>query len=57
MKCRADNNGNEIILTNAKFGDVIAIIQIWLNKNKEICFFKPEEERADPEKIKVEYHE
>lgn len=43
MVCRVDNNGQEIVLKNAKFSDVIAIILIWLNKNKEICFSKPTE--------------
>lgn len=53
MICSIDNNGQEITLKDAKFGDVIAIIQIWLNKNKEICFSKPQrEEREENEIIK-----
>lgn len=47
MKCSIDNNGQEITLKDAKFGDVIAIIQIWLNKNKEICFSRPHRESEE----------
>jgi hypothetical protein len=47
MKCSIDNNRQEITLKDAKFSDVIAVIQIWLNKNKEICFSRPQAEKED----------
>lgn len=55
MICRVDNNGQEVCLSQAKFSDILAVIQIWLHKDKEICYSKPV---SVEEYIgKVEYHE
>ncbi len=44
MKCEVRNDEKEVVLKNATFGDVLAVIHIWLHKNKEIAFQKPAEE-------------
>lgn len=41
MICEVRNYDKEVVLKNAKFSDVIAVIQIWLHKDKELCFSKP----------------
>lgn len=46
MICEVRNYDKEVVLKNAKFSDVIAVIQIWLHKDKELCFSKPESEEA-----------
>ena len=42
MICEVRNYDKEVVLKNAKFSDVIAVIQIWLHKDKELCFLNPE---------------
>lgn len=48
MICEVREYNNEVVLKNATLGDVIAVIQIWLHKDKELCFTNPvsEEEYA-----------
>jgi hypothetical protein len=41
MICEINNNQNEVVLKNATFSDVLAVIYIWLHKDKEIAFEKP----------------
>lgn len=41
MICEVRNYDKEVVLKNAKFSDVIAVIQIWLHKDKELCFSNP----------------
>lgn len=47
MICRVDNNGQEVVLSHARFSDVIAVIKIWFDKKKEICFTRPQEENDE----------
>lgn len=47
MICRIDNHGKEVVLSHARFSDVIAVVKIWLNKDKEICFSKPQEDENE----------
>lgn len=41
MICEVRESGNEVVLKNAKLSDVMAIIQIWLHQDKELCFSNP----------------
>jgi hypothetical protein len=41
MICEVRNNDKEVVLKKAEFSDVIAVIQIWLFKDKELCFSNP----------------
>lgn len=41
MICEVRNNDKEVVLKKAEFSDVIAVIQIWLHKDKELCFSNP----------------
>lgn len=41
MICEVRNYDKEVVLKNANFSDVIAVIQIWLHKDKELCFSNP----------------
>lgn len=43
MICEIRNGQNEVILKKATFSDVLAVIHIWMHKDKEIAFSKPEE--------------
>lgn len=43
--------GKEVILRNAKFSDIFAVIQIWLHKDMEICYTNPIENEP-----KIEFH-
>lgn len=47
MRCEINNNQNEVVLKNATFSDVIAVIHIWLHKDKEIAFSRPEEDNDE----------
>ena len=47
MYCEIRNNQNEVVLKNATFSDVLAVVHIWLHKDKEIAFSKPDEETED----------
>ena len=47
MICRYDRFTQEVTLTHATFSDVVAVIRIWLNKDKEICFSRPQEENDE----------
>lgn len=40
MICEIRNEG-EVILRNAEFRDILAVIQIWLHKDMEICYTNP----------------
>ena len=44
MMCEIRNGQNEVVLKNATFRDVLAVMHIWLHKDKEIAFLKPEED-------------
>ena len=41
MICEVRNYDKEVVLKNATLGDVMAVIQIWLHKDKELCFSNP----------------
>jgi hypothetical protein len=41
MICEVRECDNEVVLKNATLGDVMAVIQIWLHKDKELCFSNP----------------
>ena len=41
MICEVREYNNEVVLKNATLSDVIAVIQIWLHKDKELCFSNP----------------
>lgn len=41
MICEVRNGDQEVILKNAGFKDVLAVIQIWIHKDMEICYTKP----------------
>ena len=41
MICEVRNGDQEVILKNAGFKDVLAVIQIWIHKDREICYTKP----------------
>lgn len=43
MICEIRNNESEVVLKNATFRDVLAVVHIWLHKDTEIAFSKPEE--------------
>ena len=49
MRCEIRNNQNEVVLKNATFSDVVAVIYIWLHKNKEIAFSRPDDESLEGE--------
>lgn len=37
---------NEVVLRNASFRDVLAVILIWLHKDREIAFSRPEKKES-----------
>lgn len=37
---------NEVILKNVKLSDIAALIYVWLSKDKELSFHKPEEQEG-----------
>ena len=41
MICEVRDNGNEIVLKHATFADILAMITIWICKDKELCFSNP----------------
>lgn len=41
MICEVRNEDQEVILKNADFRDVLAVIQIWIHKDREICYQNP----------------
>lgn len=41
MICQVRDEGREVALTNAKFSDILAVIQIWIHKDREICYTNP----------------
>lgn len=45
MICEVRDNGQEVVLSHVTFGDIIAFIKVWLSKNKEVGFTRPEKER------------
>ena len=42
MICEIRNNNNEVVLKHITFHDVLAILYLWLHKDKEIAFSKLE---------------
>ena len=46
MICEVRNGDQEVILKNAGFKDVLAVIQIWIHKDREICFTNPTSEEV-----------
>ena len=42
MICEVRNNGNEIVLKNVTFSDILAMMTIWICKDKELCFSNPD---------------
>lgn len=49
MRCEIRNNQNEVILKNATLSDVLAVIHIWIHKDKEIAFSKPDDDAQEGE--------
>jgi len=49
MICEIRNKESEVVLKNATFSDVLAVIHIWLHKDVEIAFSKPDEEKEEEE--------
>ena len=43
MICEVRNDGHEVVLRHVTFSDLLAMIYLWLHKDKEIAFSKPEE--------------
>ena len=43
MICEIRNNEQEVVLRNPTFSDVLAVLYLWLHKDREIAFSKPEE--------------
>ncbi len=41
MICEVRDNGNEIVLKNVTFADILAMVTIWICKDKELCFTNP----------------
>ena len=46
MICEVREEQSEVVLKNATFSDVLAVIFIWLHRDREIVFRKPEEENG-----------
>ena len=44
MICEIRNNEQEVVLRNPTFPDVLAVFYLWLHKDREIAFSKPEED-------------
>ena len=44
MICEIRKNEQEVVLRNPTFSDVLAVFYLWLHKDKEIAFSRPEEE-------------
>lgn len=42
MICEVRNNNTEVVLRHITFHDVLAILYLWLHKDKEIAFSRPE---------------
>ena len=49
MICEVRNNNTEVVLRNITTGDILAFIRVWLSKDKEIMFAKPDESMAESE--------
>lgn len=47
MICEIRNNNNEVVLRNPTFSDVLAILYLWLHKDKEIAFSRPENDEDE----------
>lgn len=41
MICEVRDNGNEIVLKHVTFADILAMVTIWICKDKELCFSNP----------------
>lgn len=41
MICEVRDNGNEIVLKNITIADILAMVTIWICKDKELCFSNP----------------
>ena len=44
MICEIRSNDHEVVLKNPTFSDVLAVLYLWLHKDMEIAFYKPEED-------------
>ena len=51
MICEVRNNNTEVVLRNPTFSDVLAILYLWLHKDREIAFSRLEE-RNDCKEVK-----
>ena len=47
MICEIRNEQNEVVLKNPTFLDVLSIFYLWIHKDKEIAFTKPQEEKTN----------
>jgi hypothetical protein len=49
MICEVRNSNTEVVLSNITIGDILAFIRVWLSKDKEIVFAKPDESMVESE--------
>lgn len=54
MFCQVSPDGQEITLSNASFSDVLAVIQIWLHKDRAIIYTNPVDLSEYIERIEFE---
>lgn len=47
MICEARDNGNEIVLKNVTVADILAMISVWIHKDRELCFSNPHREEEN----------
>lgn len=44
MICEVRNNGTEVVLSNVKVGDILAMVGVFIHKDRELVFHRPESE-------------
>lgn len=49
MICEVRNDNTEVVLSNITIGDILAFIRVWLSKDREIVFTKPDDPMAESE--------
>lgn len=49
MICEVRNSNTEVVLSNITIGDILAFIRVWISKDKEIVFAKPNESMVESE--------
>lgn len=47
MICQVRENGKEVSLSNVTVGDILALINVLLHKDREVVFTNPESEVKD----------